>query len=54
MLFRVINELKLRFNEYLKTGDDSRIPPDLERVTFRMVSSRIVLLYAPEQAHTWL
>ncbi|TFK74328.1 leucyl aminopeptidase [Pluteus cervinus] len=31
----VIKELTSRFAEYLKTGDDSRIPPDLERVIFQ-------------------
>ena len=32
---RVIKELQSRFNHFVKTGDDSRIPPDLETITYR-------------------
>lgn len=32
--FRVVKELQSRFEHFMKTGDDSRIPPDLQRVTF--------------------
>ena len=33
----VIAELQGRFNYFMKTGDDSRIPADLQSVTFRTV-----------------
>jgi len=33
---RVIKELQSRFNHLVKTGDDSRIPPDLETITYRI------------------
>ncbi|KAK0503051.1 leucyl aminopeptidase [Armillaria luteobubalina] len=32
----VINELRARFDHFRKTGDDSRIPPGLQRVTYQM------------------
>ncbi|KAI8998978.1 leucyl aminopeptidase [Trametes punicea] len=32
----VIGELKSRFDDFLKTGDDSKIPGDLTNVTFRI------------------
>ncbi|CAL1703777.1 unnamed protein product [Somion occarium] len=32
----VVEELRSRFNHFLKTGDDSRIPPDLQRITFKI------------------
>jgi len=32
----VIKELQSRFNHLVKTGDDSRIPPDLEAITYRI------------------
>ncbi|KAK7463560.1 Aminopeptidase 2 mitochondrial [Stygiomarasmius scandens] len=32
----VVNELKSRFDHYLKTGDDSKIPADLQRITYRV------------------
>ena len=31
---RVIKELQSRFNHLVKTGDDSRIPPDLETIIY--------------------
>ena len=31
---RVVEELQSRFNHLVKTGDDSRIPPDLEAITY--------------------
>ncbi|KAF8633724.1 hypothetical protein AX17_004382 [Amanita inopinata Kibby_2008] len=31
----VVGELRERFAHYMKTGDDSRIPADLQRITFR-------------------
>lgn len=34
---RVLSELKSRFDHFLKTGDDSKIPSDLTSVTFRTV-----------------
>jgi len=33
---RVIEELQSRFNHLVETGDDSRIPPDLEAITYRI------------------
>jgi len=33
---RVIEELQSRFNHLVETGDDSRIPPDLEAITYRV------------------
>ena len=33
---RVIKELQSRFNHLVETGDDSRIPPDLETITYRI------------------
>jgi aminopeptidase 2 len=33
---RVIKELRSRFDHFVKTGDDSRIPPDLEAITYRI------------------
>ncbi|KXN83489.1 Aminopeptidase 2, mitochondrial [Leucoagaricus sp. SymC.cos] len=33
----VIKELQSRFEHYMKTGDDSRIPADLQRVTYSTV-----------------
>jgi len=33
----VIKELQSRFNHFVETGDDSRIPPDLQAVTYRIV-----------------
>jgi hypothetical protein len=35
---RVIEELTGRFTHFLKTGDDSRIPGDLEIATYQAVS----------------
>ncbi|RDX48017.1 hypothetical protein OH76DRAFT_1484207 [Lentinus brumalis] len=32
----VVNELKSRFAHFLETGDDSRIPTDLARITYRI------------------
>lgn len=32
--YRVLKELQSRFEHFMKTGDDSRIPPDLQRVIF--------------------
>jgi len=32
----VIKELQSRFNHLVETGDDSRIPPDLEAITYRI------------------
>ncbi|KAF9650846.1 hypothetical protein BDM02DRAFT_3217429 [Thelephora ganbajun] len=32
----VIKELQSRFNHLIETGDDSRIPPDLEAITYRI------------------
>ncbi|THV07366.1 leucyl aminopeptidase [Dendrothele bispora CBS 962.96] len=32
----VVNELKSRFDHYMKTGDDSRIPADLQRTIYRV------------------
>ena len=37
---RVINELQSRFNHLVETGDDSRIPPDLEAITYRIAVNR--------------
>ncbi|KIL68636.1 hypothetical protein M378DRAFT_71638 [Amanita muscaria Koide BX008] len=34
-LHRVIQELRERFNHYMKTGDDSRIPADLQKIIFK-------------------
>ena len=34
---RVIKELQSRFNHFVETGDDSKIPPDLQAVTYRIV-----------------
>ncbi|KAF5367551.1 hypothetical protein D9758_003664 [Tetrapyrgos nigripes] len=31
----VVNELRSRFDHYMKTGDDSKIPADLQRATYR-------------------
>lgn len=33
----VLKELKGRFDHYMKTGDDSKIPADLIRITFASV-----------------
>jgi len=33
----VIKELQSRFNHLVETGDDSRIPPDLEAITYKTV-----------------
>ena len=33
---RVIEELRSRFNHLVETGDDSRIPPDLEAITYKI------------------
>ncbi|PFH52379.1 hypothetical protein AMATHDRAFT_140150 [Amanita thiersii Skay4041] len=35
MFCRVVDELRSRFTHYLETGDDSKIPADLQRITFR-------------------
>jgi len=32
----VIKELQSRFNHLVETGDDSRIPPDLEATIYRI------------------
>lgn len=37
VLCRVIKELKSRFDHFVRTGDDSRIPADLQRVIFSVV-----------------
>jgi hypothetical protein len=34
---RVIKELQSRFAHFMKTGDDSKIPADLQRVIFSVV-----------------
>lgn len=36
---RVVKELQSRFDHFLKTGDDSKIPNDLTGVIFRIVSA---------------
>ena len=41
---RVVDELKSRFDHFLKTGDDSKIPSDLTAITFRIVSDFVVRL----------
>jgi len=37
-VIRVVEELKSRFAHYVKTGDDSRIPADLQNIIFLTVS----------------
>ncbi len=37
-LLRVVDELKSRFDHFLKTGDESKIPSDLRQIAFRIVS----------------
>jgi len=32
----VVEELQSRFSHFVETGDDSRIPPDLEAITYRI------------------
>ena len=32
----MIKELQSRFNHLVETGDDSKIPPDLEAITYRI------------------
>ena len=34
---RVVDELRSRFAQYMKTGDDSQIPPELELITYAVV-----------------
>lgn len=36
--FSVVRELRGRFAQFMKTGDDSMIPADLLKVTFQVVS----------------
>ena len=44
---RVLKELKSRFAHFMKTGDDSKIPADLQRVIFAVVCSNFKpILYA--------
>ena len=38
LLNSVIKEITSRFAYYMETGDDSRIPPDLENLTYTIVS----------------
>jgi aminopeptidase 2 len=40
---RVVEELTKRFNEFVKTGDDSKIALDLERYTYQTVSHGVRL-----------
>ena len=42
--FRVIDEIKERFNHFLETGDDSRIPADLQSVIFRQVRDFVAFI----------
>lgn len=35
---RVVEELRSRFAHYMKTGDDSKIPAELEIITYGIVS----------------
>jgi aminopeptidase 2 len=41
-LFSVIKELQSRFEHFMKTGDDSHIPADLQRVIFSTVLSTLL------------
>lgn len=36
-LCRVVAELRARFAEYMKTGEDAKIPADLQRIIYSMV-----------------
>ena len=40
----VIAELKGRFAHFLETGDDSKIPTDLTRITYRVVRMLWILI----------
>lgn len=42
-LSRVIKELKSRFQHFKETGDDSKIPADLQRTIYSVVCSFIYL-----------
>lgn len=35
-MLRVIKELRERFSHYHATGDDAKIPADLQRITYRI------------------
>lgn len=39
MQTRVVEELRSRFTQYMKTRDESVIPPELESITYAIVSS---------------
>jgi hypothetical protein len=36
-MFSVLKELKNRFDHYMQTGDNSKIPADLQRIAFQSV-----------------
>ena len=36
-----MNELRERFTHFMETGDDTRIPADLEDVTYAVVRSQL-------------
>ena len=37
LLFRTIAEIQKRFKPFLENGDDSQIPPDLQRCIYTIV-----------------
>jgi hypothetical protein len=51
LVFRVISELKGRFDHFMKTGDDSKMPGDIIQTIFRTVRAHYLLERSSTIAH---